>query len=157
MDPLFWSIVCLAMMLCMVGVELLTPTMGGFIFAAMVFSGISVYTGFLHSGGAGYVMLAINVTLFPAAIFVGFQFLRKTPIINRTQNSDGIQSAPDSQPLMQLKGEIGKALTPLKPGGSALINDLKVDVVTEGKYVEAGSIVKVLRVSGSTVVVEPVN
>lgn len=156
MDPLFWSIVCLAMMLCMVGVELLTPSMGGFTFMALVFSAASVFTGFRHSQGAGYVMLAANVTLFPAAFYFGIGLLRKSPMINQTQNADGIQSAPDSQPLMQLKGEVGKALTPLKPGGSALINDLKVDVVTEGKFVEAGAIVKVLRVSGSTVIVEPV-
>ncbi len=35
MDPLFWSIVFLVLMLCMVGVELLTPTMGGFVLVAM--------------------------------------------------------------------------------------------------------------------------
>ena len=143
-------------MLCMVGVELLTPTMGGFIFAAMLCSGVSVYTGFMHSSSTGYIMLAANVTLFPVAILIGFQFLRKSPIINQTQNASGIQNAPDSQPLLQLKGEIGKTLTPLRPGGSALINDLKVDVVSEGKFVEAGTVVKVLRVNGSTVVVEPV-
>ena len=156
MDPLFWSIVCLVMMLCMVGVELLTPSMGGFTITALLFSAGSVYMGFRHSESAGYSMLSVNFVLFPASVYVGFQFLRKSPVINQTQNPDGIQSAPDSMPLKQLKGEVGKALTPLKPGGSALINDLKIDVVTEGKYVEAGSIVKVLRVSGSTVVVEQI-
>ena len=156
MSQLFWSIVSLALMLCMVAVELLTPTMGGFIFAALICSGISVYTGFLYSSSTGYIMLAVNVMLFPAAILVGFQFLRKSPIINQTQNSSGIQSAPDSQPLAQLKGEIGRTLTPLRPCGSALINELKIDVVSEGKFVEAGTVVKVLRVNGSTVVVEAI-
>jgi membrane-bound ClpP family serine protease len=156
MSQLFWSIVSLALMLCMVSVELLTPTMGGFIFAALICSGISVYSGFLYSSSTGYIMLAVNVMLFPAAILVGFQFLRKSPIINQTQNASGIQSAPDSQPLAQLKGEIGKTLTPLRPSGSALINDLKIDVVSEGKFVEAGTVVKVLRVNGSTVVVEAI-
>ena len=153
---LFWSIVCLVLMLCMVAVELLTPTMGGFIIAAMVCSALSVYSGFLHAQSTGYIMLAVNVTLFPIAVFIGFHFLRKSPIINHTQNASGIQSAPDSQPLSKLKGEVGKALTPLRPAGAAMINELKVDVVTEGKFVEAGTVVKVLRVNGSTVVVEPV-
>lgn len=157
MSQLFWSIVSLALMLCMVAVELLTPTMGGFILAALVCSAVSVYTGFLHSASTGYIMLAVNVMLFPAAILVGFQFLRKSPIINQTQNASGIQSAPDAQPLAQLKGEFGKTLTPLRPGGSALINDLKIDVVSEGKFVATGTVVKVLRVNGSTVVVEAVD
>ena len=156
MDPLFWSIVFLVLMLCMVGVELLTPTMGGFILVAMGFSGVSVYAGFQHSSAAGYFMLAANVTLFPLAIFVGFQFLRKTPIINQTQNASGIQSSPDAQPLSQLKGEIGKTLTPLRPAGAAMINERKFDVVSEGKFVEPGTVVKVIRVNGSTVIVEPV-
>ncbi len=156
MTQLFWSIVSLAMMLCMVGVELLTPTMGGFILAALGFSVLSVYLGFLHSGSTGYIMLAVNVTLFPVAIRVGFQFLRRSPIINQTQNKTSVQNSPDSQPLAQLKGEIGKSLTPLRPGGSAMINEKKIDVVTEGKFVEAGTVVKVLRVNGSTVVVEAV-
>ena len=143
-------------MFCMVGVELLTPMMGGFILAATICSGLSVYAAFGHSPSAGYIMLAVNVTLFPTAIFLGFQFLRRSPIILQTQNPDGIQSASDSPPMAQLKGEIGKAITPLRPGGSAIINDVKYDVVSEGKYVEAGTVLRVLRVNGSTIVVEAV-
>ncbi|HLX64385.1 MAG TPA: NfeD family protein [Planctomycetota bacterium] len=156
MDPLFWSIICVVLMLCMVVVELLTPSMGGFTLAALTFSGLSVYTGFKHSPSAGFVMLAVNVTLFPVAILVGIHFLRRSPVINEVQNPSGIQSAPDSQPLHKLKGEIGKSITPLRPAGAAMINDQKVDVVTEGKFVEAGVVVKVIRVNGAIVVVEAV-
>src|SRR5882724_6241675 len=154
MDPLFWSIVCVVMMLCLVIVELLTPSMGGFTLAAVAFSALSVYTGFLHSQSAGYVMLAVNVALFPLAFYIGFQFLRRSPLINQTQNPSGIQSSPDALPLHNLKGEIGRALTPLRPAGAAMINDQKIDVVTEGKFVEAGVVVKVIRVNGSIVIVE---
>ena len=36
MEPLFWSVVFAVSMLCMVAVELLTPSMGGFTLAALV-------------------------------------------------------------------------------------------------------------------------
>src|ERR1700712_1993596 len=121
-------------MLCMVGVELLTPMMGGFVLAAMLCSVLSVYAAFWPSATLFYIMLVANLTLFPLAVLVGYKFLSSSPIINQTQNAEGIQSAPDSQPVLQLKGEIGKALTPLRPGGSAMINDKKFDVVTEGKF-----------------------
>src|SRR4029077_6104714 len=114
------------------------------------------YTGFKHSPSSGFIMLAINVTLFPIAILVGIHFLRRSPVINAVQNASGIQNAPDSQPLHKFKGEIGKSITPLRPAGAAMINDQKVDVVIEGKFVEAGVVVKVIRVNGSIVVVEPV-
>jgi membrane-bound serine protease (ClpP class) len=144
-------------MLCMIVVELLTPSMGGFTLAALLFSGGSVYTAFMHSPSAGYVMLAVNVTLFPLAVWMGIHLLRRSPLINQTENSTDVQSSPDSQPLHKLKGEVGKALTPLRPGGAAMINGLKVDVVTEGKFVDPGAVIKVLRVDGATVVVEPMS
>src|ERR1043165_716669 len=156
MAPLFWSVVCLVLMLCMVVVELLTPSMGGFTLAALVFSGLSTYTAFAHSAAAGYLMLAVNAILFPLAIWIGIHFLRRSPLINQTENATSLQTSPDSQPLHKLKGEVGKALTPLRPGGAAMINGLKVDVVTEGKFVDPGAVIKVLRVNGTTVVVEPI-
>jgi membrane-bound ClpP family serine protease len=57
--------------------------------------------------------------------------------------------------LALLLGREGTALTPLRPSGSVEIDDSAVDVVTDGKYVDAGTKVKVVRVEGSRVVVEP--
>jgi membrane-bound serine protease (ClpP class) len=130
--------------------------MGGFILAALAFSGLSVFTAMKQSEAAGYVMLAVNVVLFPAAFLIGVKVLRRSPMIHNLQMSTGVQTSPEALPLSQLRGEIGRAITPLRPSGAAMINDKKVDVVTESKFVEAGSIVKVIRVEGNIVVVEPV-
>src|SRR5690349_13156902 len=99
MDPLFWSVVFLVLMLCMIVIELLTPTMGFFILVAGLFSGASIFTGFRHSDSAGYVMIAVNVTLYPLSIYLGFQLLRKSPIINQAENASAVQNAPDALPL----------------------------------------------------------
>jgi len=50
-------------------------------------------------------------------------------------------------------GDGGTAATPLRPAGIAQIGDARVDVVSEGEYVEAGERLEVVRVEGSRVVV----
>lgn len=52
-----------------------------------------------------------------------------------------------------LIGSQGKALTVLRPAGTAQFGEVKVDVVTEGEFVSAGAVVKVLRVEGTRIVV----
>jgi membrane-bound serine protease (ClpP class) len=57
--------------------------------------------------------------------------------------------------LVELVGREGRALTPLRPSGSAEIGDRTVDVVTDGVYVEADAPVRVVKVQGARVLVEP--
>lgn len=49
----------------------------------------------------------------------------------------------------------GVALTDLRPAGSARVDGEKVDVITTGEHLEAGTRVKVVRVDGPSVFVRP--
>lgn len=51
----------------------------------------------------------------------------------------------------------GTAVTPLRPAGSIEIAQTRIDVVTEGSYVEVGQKVKVIEVRGNRIVVEPLD
>lgn len=55
--------------------------------------------------------------------------------------------------LAEMVGQEGKALTVLRPAGTAQFGAEKVDVVTEGEFVVAGTPVRVIRVEGTRVVV----
>ncbi len=55
-----------------------------------------------------------------------------------------------------LLNQTGTALTNLRPSGTALINGRRVDVVTEGPMIEAGTPVRVVAVEGIRVVVRAV-
>ncbi len=55
-----------------------------------------------------------------------------------------------------LEGTHGVAVTPLRPAGSARFGDRVVDVVADGVYVEVGASIRVVKVEGARVVVEPV-
>jgi membrane-bound serine protease (ClpP class) len=50
----------------------------------------------------------------------------------------------------------GVAVTDLHPSGTAQFGDERVDVVSEGSFVEAGTAVRVVRADGYRHVVRPV-
>ena len=53
----------------------------------------------------------------------------------------------------ELLHQSGVAYTPLRPSGTALINGKRIDVVTEGPFVERGAPIRVVAVEGARVVV----
>ena len=55
-----------------------------------------------------------------------------------------------------LVNQTGQTLTTLRPSGTAVINGKRVDVVTEGAFIEPGQSVKVVAVEGLRVVVRAV-
>jgi membrane-bound serine protease (ClpP class) len=71
-----------------------------------------------------------------------------------TSRETGYLSAPDMSGLV---GSAGMALTDLRPSGTVLIGDDRVDVVTEGPWIEEGTRVKVVRAGVSGLVVRKVS
>jgi len=57
--------------------------------------------------------------------------------------------------LHQLVGAKGVALTPLRPSGTARINEKRVDVTTEGDFIESGEPIHVTQIKGSHIIVSP--
>ncbi|MFC1611719.1 NfeD family protein [Myxococcota bacterium] len=55
--------------------------------------------------------------------------------------------------LDHLVGQAGEAVTPLRPAGTAEIEGERIDVVTEGEFINAGGEIQVLRVGGPRVIV----
>jgi membrane-bound serine protease (ClpP class) len=56
----------------------------------------------------------------------------------------------------ELLNQSGQALTALRPSGTAIIGGKRIDVVTEGPFIEPGTTVKVVAVEGMRVVVRSV-
>jgi membrane-bound serine protease (ClpP class) len=55
----------------------------------------------------------------------------------------------------ELVGQSGVAFTTLRPSGTALINNQRVDVVADGTLIEKGAAITVVAVEGLRVVVRP--
>ena len=63
----------------------------------------------------------------------------------------GYVSAPESD--RQWLGRTGTALSPLRPAGIAEIDGVRVDVVSDGGFIDAGTPIEVTRVDGNRIVV----
>jgi membrane-bound serine protease (ClpP class) len=59
--------------------------------------------------------------------------------------------------LEQYAGQLGEAVTPLRPSGTVLIAGKRVDAVTDGDFVNPGEAVKVVRAHGMGLLVRRVS
>jgi len=152
----FWSIFLCVLTVVTVILEIMTPSMGLLTVVALMFSGGSIFLAFRVTESFGYAMVGVNVAIWPLCLWLGMHFLQWSPFVHREEMQGGIQNSPDAPRLRQLVGQEGMTLTTLRPGGAAMIGELRVDVVTQGKFVEPNTAVKVIQVEGSRVVVEPI-
>jgi membrane-bound serine protease (ClpP class) len=101
--------------------------------------------------------VAISILLAMAGAFAGLRVLPRLPFGRRfvletdMQTNRGYVSAPASD--RQWLGRAGTALSPLRPAGIAEIDGDRVDVVSDGGFIEAGSPILVTRVDGNRIVV----
>jgi membrane-bound serine protease (ClpP class) len=99
----------------------------------------------------------ISIVLALAASLVMLRFLPRLPFGRRLiletglAAGEGYASAPagDSNWL----GKIGTAFSPLRPAGIAEIESERVDVVSDGEFIDAGARIVVSRVDGNRIVV----
>ena len=102
---------------------------------------------------AGAFILAIIV------IFGLLKLLPKSKFFNKLvlkKNIDEQSGYTSDEKLKALIGMKGKALTDLRPSGTAIIEGRRVDVVTSGGYLNKGTKVVVTDEEGSKVVVEKI-
>jgi len=56
-----------------------------------------------------------------------------------------------------LRGQSGTASSYLRPAGVATVDGRRVDVLTQGEFIPAGTPIRVTRVEGARVFVEPID
>ena len=137
--------------------EIIIPSAGLLSVLAVAIIGYSLWSVFTGiSTAAGIAFAAADAVLLPVLIIVGIKLLARSPATLRAElaRKDGVTSqAPE---LNQLTGLSGTAATDLHPSGMAQINGHRVDVVTKGEYIERGTAIIVVSVTGNRVVVKEV-
>lgn len=163
------DIIIFAVGLGLIGVEvLLIPGFG--IFGLL--GGIGVMAGLYLSmlGGlptspdftrAGLVLSTTVVLIVVSAWVVirtlpGASRLARSGILltDSTDRESGYESAESREDLV---GVIGKAISDLRPAGTALFGDERIDVVSESEWITEGSAVRVVSAEGYRHVVRAVN
>lgn len=106
----------------------------------------------------GQVMLAWLIAIAVALVFLRFAsrlpFGRPLVLETGLTSESGYASAPEAD--RHWLGQRGTAVSTLRPAGIAHFDHERLDVVTEGEFVEAGEAVEVIRVDGNRIVVRPV-
>jgi membrane-bound serine protease (ClpP class) len=116
--------------------------------------------------GAGATMAVVIAALGQVAISIllalagAFAFVRALPrmpfgsrlVLDADMTADsGYVSSPETD--RRWLRAIGTAISPLRPAGIAEFDGVRVDVVSDGDFVDAGSTVEVTRVDGNRIVV----
>ncbi len=128
-----------------------------------VFGALALFAAVLLAFGVAFIFVAIqaiSIAIVLSAIFFALS-TRVFPesAFFRRITFTGVQG-PEyvaSRDLSSLVGHTGVATSYLRPAGVAHVDGARVDVLTEGDFLPAGSRVRVNRVQGSRVFVAPVS
>ncbi len=102
------------------------------------------FWGGVAAGGTVLVTVIMSVAVLRS------RTVRKRLVLD-TQLSRG--GGTESQELVELVGKRGTAKTDLRPAGIAEVDGRRVDVVSQGRFIEKGAPVKVVEIDGPRVVV----
>lgn len=125
----------------------------GFVLVALGI--IFAYTK-LELGWANFIMAAsLAISLLLIWFVVKSKTWHRLILDIKQEKVQGFHSSSDS--LAPLIGKKGTTYTKLRPAGVALIDDQKVDVVTEGGFIDQDQPVEVVQVEGNRVVVREIS
>jgi membrane-bound serine protease (ClpP class) len=97
------------------------------------------------------LLAALIVSLFTLKYLPRLPFGRQLILDTELPTGEGFVSAPQSDLTWQ--GKTGRAVSPLRPAGIADIENQRVDVVSDGEFIETGAPIIVSRVDGNRIVV----
>lgn len=98
------------------------------------------------------IVLTVVFFIFALRAFPENMWMRRLALAD-SQGADFVSSAD----YTNLRGAIGTAASFLRPAGVASIDGKRVDVLTEGEFIAAGTPIRVTRVEGARIFVEPVH
>lgn len=138
--------------------EVVLPGVGFFAIAGSLalFSGIVLAS---YDTGSGLVSLGIAFVIAIVVVAIVMKIFKHRGVWNKFILKDELKTElgyTSSSTKAHLLGKSGEAVTTLRPSGTALIDDEKVDVVTDGGYIDRGKKIKVTKIEGTRVVVTEV-
>lgn len=134
--------------------------------------------GFGIAGGAGLVLLILGIILTARTPFEAFVMViilillivgalaiimrsakkgklsKKLILWSAAKHEDGFSTSSDMSALL---GKEGIALTVLRPAGSGEFLGQRLDVVTDGTFIERGTKIRIVRTEGRRILVEPID
>ncbi len=135
--------------------EIFIPSLGVLTAIALGLLFYSLYLVFTTiSNVAGMVFAGFDLLAIPIILVLGLKILAVSPLSlkKRLSSKEGVVSQASG--LKEYRDKQGTSVTTLRPAGIALINGKRLDVVTDGDYIEANTPIIVTGVTGNQIIVE---
>jgi membrane-bound ClpP family serine protease len=154
-DNLFMPLILQFVGVIVIIAEIIIPSGGILSIIAAGLFGYSLFYVFTElSAFTGYMFVLADAVMIPILVFLGLKLLAKSPVTLRRVLSSKAGVTSQSPDMENLLGRSGVTVTNLRPSGKAFIAGKKVDVVSQGDYINKGVHVIVVMVSGNQVIVE---
>lgn len=160
MDPITLAYILIAVGVVLVLAELVIPT--GFILVAIGICCAFVGVGLLFIHGSMETAIMALLSLCVGGPLLGgllFYLWPYSPmgrkLIKASEENGTVSSMAANVELENLRGKIGRTISPLRPSGVAVFDGRRIDVITEGLMVDVGQWVKCVEVRANRVVVRP--
>lgn len=161
---LIWSLVLFVIGLLIAVIEVVVPSGGLLAIAALGALIGSLVCAYQLSGWMAAALAAVELVCVPIVVIIAFKVLPKTSLGRQlilsppSPTQPVIQAPPHAAPegFAALAGKEGKAVTMLRPAGTAEIDGRRISVVTRGEMIPEGRVVRVTEVEGNRIVVEAV-
>ncbi|MDQ1144992.1 membrane-bound ClpP family serine protease [Bacillus sp. SORGH_AS 510] len=124
--------------------------------AALILSLFLAGEDTLQIGVSIFIAIVVSIVVFFLMIKVFDKKLilfNKMVLFDTARKEDGYVSNVNRTDLLGMEG---KALTILRPAGTVIINNERIDVVSEGDFIERNARVTVIKVEGPRIVVREV-
>jgi membrane-bound serine protease (ClpP class) len=153
-----WVMVLFAAGMALILAEFIVPGMicgilGG---AFVIASGVIGLRSFPEYGVIIIIVELVGVVL---TVGLGMYLLARTKlakglILEQSQQADAGWVAAETD--ASLMGAHGRVFTALRPAGTIIVSNKRIDAVSDGSFIDEGAQVRVIEVHGSRVVVEKV-
>jgi membrane-bound serine protease (ClpP class) len=135
-------------------VEVIIPSGGLLGILALSLFGYSIYFVIENiSMAVGIGFVCADLVILPVVVVVGFKYLAKSSATLSKELSSESGVSSQSKEFEDFLGEEGVATSDLRPSGTALINNKRIDVVSRGDYISKSSKIIVHKVTGNQIIV----
>lgn len=153
------ALICLLVGIGLLVIEMFTPGIGapGIMGAIALVAAIVLRADSLLSALITIAIVLVILGVCGAIIIHSFKKgkLQKSQFVLKDSIDSG-STELETPDMRSLTGKRGVCLNTLRPSGNAEIDGKKVDVVSEGEFIEKGSAVEVVRVEGVRVLVKEI-
>jgi membrane-bound serine protease (ClpP class) len=125
--------------------------LGVLLIVASTVTGVIAYPEYALLIVVGEILGLVSGILFGLFLITKTR-LQDALVLGDTLSADDGYTGPAQDPA--LVGKIGVAHTALRPAGTVMLDDARIDAVSDGTFIDMGSKVRVIQVEGYRVVVE---